>query len=195
MSDSYHIALPLRRLTDLVMTETSSDTVIYDRDVQSIHTLNAVTTAVWRTLDGEPTLGAVMASTGQDELVVRKALTQLADAGLLDGALPSGVRVGHSRRDLLKKAGLAAAIPVLISVSAPMAASAASCDTFCQPLTGQCLTGGGNCYVCVPISFTSGYCGFPIGARGGDVSPPDAGWVASEEQRLLDEWVLANPEG
>lgn len=189
---SFDVRLPARRVADLVTTEAGSDLIVYDQNSAAIHTLNDVTVTVWRALESSKSLSDVVTETGLTEDVVRAAATKLADAGLLESNVMSEARASRSRRDFMKKAGAVAALPVIVSVSAPMAASAASCDRPCQPATLACLTGGGSCYVCIPTGLFSGYCGFPIGARSATASTPDAGWVQAEEQRLLDEWKEAN---
>lgn len=186
------VRIPARRNLDLVTSEVGSDLVVYDQTTEAIHTLNDVTASVWRALETSKPLADVVVETGLTEDVVSAAASKLLDAGLLERDLPGKSASSSSRRSLIKKAGIGASIPVLVSVSAPMAASAASCDRPCQPATLACLTGGGSCFVCVPTGLFSGYCGFPIGARGASASTPDASWVQAEEQRLLDEWKAQN---
>jgi len=148
------VHLPARRVADLVTTETSSDLIIYDQKAAEIHTLNDVTATVWQALDGISTVQMVSLKTGYSAEVVQKAVTQLADAGLLEGDLATGIRSNQSRRTLLKKAGIAASIPVLISVTAPMAASAASCGVPCIFGLFECSVPGGHCFFCNPATNT-----------------------------------------
>lgn len=89
------------------------------------------------------------------EALVRLALEQLAGAGLLAAGAE---RVG-SRRDLLRRAGGAAALllPAVASVVAPTPASAASCITSCVSLTDPTEFEGLPCR-CDPAAPTCGIC-------------------------------------
>lgn len=124
---------PLARAIDLVVTESASEVLVYDTAVHHIHHLNHVTAVIWRLCDGRQSIGDLVrharpeVGADVDEAVVRRALTQLDDAKLLDEPLDPGLRLGGtSRRSLLKKAAIASAVPMIVSISAPTAAMATS---------------------------------------------------------------------
>ncbi|HSB60664.1 MAG TPA: PqqD family protein, partial [Vicinamibacteria bacterium] len=114
--------------------------------------LNRTVDAVWRRCDGRRTVAAIARSlrpalpVPPDADVVLLAVRQLRRAGLLAGtADEEDLPAGPSRRELLVRLGGAAAVwlPLVTSVVAPMAASAASAGA-CQagrPITqAECKT-------------------------------------------------------
>jgi len=144
------------------MTEAGGEVLVYDEQSHHIHRLNQVSAAVWRHCDGRRTVADLATETGMAAEMVQVALGKLADARLLDGDLPAGVRAaGQSRRSFLKKAAVAGgvALPVLVSISAPTAAQTTSqpptptpCGGVNQPccpvagsLVGSCNSFGLSC--------------------------------------------------
>lgn len=117
--------MPVQRVEGLVITETGDDVLIYDQNGYSLHTLNRQSYLVWQHCDGTATVDAVAALTGMSVDVVKRALTQLEDASLLEASLDATLRSNESRRSFMKKAGIVA-IPAIVSVSVPLAQAAAS---------------------------------------------------------------------
>jgi len=155
--------VPAARVEGLVVTEARDEVLVYDTERHHIHHLNAVTAAIWRSLDGARSTTDVAHRAGQvlgadlDEATVRMALTTLADAELLDGELAASDRVaGQSRRRFLKKAAIAgAAVPIIASVTAPAASAQNSCAGGSgRPAGCAC----GNSQQCASSSCVGGTC-------------------------------------
>ncbi len=115
--------VPTARYEGLIVTETQDDLLVYDQDRHHVHHLNPTAATIWRTCDGNRSINTIASVAGIDEDDVVVALGKLQDAGLLNDTLVPVERESRSRRSLLKKAGIAAAI---VSVSAPTAAFAVS---------------------------------------------------------------------
>lgn len=151
---------PLARTSDLTMSEVEDHLLVYDQIRNHIHDLNATSSVVWRLCDGRRTLAAIQRDASQKleqslELqMVRETLTMLEDKHLLEYPLDASVRVKltrrASRRQMLKiggkAAGAAIAFPVIVSVSAPRAASAQSTDPApVKGVTGDPCTEDNDC--------------------------------------------------
>lgn len=161
---------PRARVTDLVITESAGEVLVYDQVTHHIHHLNRMSVVVWRLCDGRRTaddlvrLARMKLGGDVDRLAVRLALTKLDEARLLDGPLDRELRLsGTSRRSLVKRAAVASAIPAIVSISAPSAAMASShcvnpgmspvgtgCNQDAQCCSGVC----GN----KPAPWLSGFC-------------------------------------
>jgi len=133
--------LPHARTKDLVIRELGDETLIYDLANDRAHCLNETAAFIWKSCDGKTTA----AKTARD---LEKALHVPADTGVVSLALEELRRINLlenykkpsdersvSRRDLmLKYAPAALALPVIMSISAPTPAQAASCVcTACCP--------------------------------------------------------------
>jgi len=151
--------LPLRREADLLVEELADETVVYDRARNKAHCLNRSAALVWRHCDGRTTVAEMAAilhaelDLPADAAVVRLALDRLAGCHLLqDTSRTDEVRA--SRRDLIRKFGVAAvALPVVMTILAPNAATAGSGTTsaLCQTCVGMglpCIDVRGT--TCVP---------------------------------------------
>ena len=124
---------PRARREGLVVKPIDNEVLVYDETAKRAHCLNRAAALVWGYCDGAtsiasmaPKLASDMGGAADDE-VVHFALRQLAERDLLEEApvLPSDVAV--SRRQLLARLGMAAAlVPVVTSLLAPSAASAQS---------------------------------------------------------------------
>ena len=123
--------LPKARTDNLVIRELDDETLVYDMVRDEAHCLNHTAALVWKQCDGKTTATQAARSLGRelsttvDADLVWLAVKQLRTFHLVDGArkiLPV------TRRDLvLKYAPVALALPVIISISTPPAAQAASC--------------------------------------------------------------------
>jgi hypothetical protein len=127
-----HRAVPAARTTDLVTTHSRDEVLVYDQAVHHIHHLNASAAKVWILCDGKRSIGAIAMETGLNPDAVKLALGTLEDAQLLDGPVPSELRSTQSRRTFMKKAAIAGAVPIIVSVTAPIAAAAASRGCTCN---------------------------------------------------------------
>jgi hypothetical protein len=118
----------------LLLQEVGDELIIYDRENHRAHHLNRAAAFVWRNWDGEATVGK-MAERLQAELqapveedVIRDILARLREAKLVPAAT-AAVQPGEvlSRRALLERTGMAAAlIPIITSIAVPTPAAASS---------------------------------------------------------------------
>ncbi len=134
---------PRARREGLVVRPLPDELVVYDLERHEAHCLNRTAALVFQGADGRATVDD-LADALRRELSVTDAkrlawlaLERLERAHLLDGAPPPPAGIaGHSRRDLLRRAGLAAALlPAVSSILAPTAAEAA----------GTCVQGDAGC--------------------------------------------------
>ena len=127
---------PQARRVGLVVRELPEEVLVYDLDTHKALCLNRTAALVWKFCDGrrgvEGILRALRAETGEPltEEVVWLALERLSrDRLLTERVRRPAALAGMSRRDVLKKVGLAAAVtlPVVTAIVAPTTAQAASC--------------------------------------------------------------------
>lgn len=154
MNDLAHVAGPLARMEDLVITESGQDLLVFDSLSNELHHLDALSATVWRQLDGISTeleiLGSTRESLGDHVTAdsIDLAIVALGKANLLSGQVPTVMSDGaSSRRRFLKKAGLAASVPVIASVTAPLATRASSLST-CDVAESCAVVGLGQIACC-----------------------------------------------
>jgi hypothetical protein len=149
---------PLARSDDLIVEELGDEVLVYDTNSDTAHCLSPDAARVWRHCDGETSIEGLTAQVGLTAERVEDALAELDRCALL-AVLP--VAAGHTRRDLglktVKVAAAAAAAPLIISVSAPtpaMAATRAFCAQFSSGNCGMETSGGCSgsigCCCCTP---------------------------------------------
>ncbi len=137
--------VPAARSLDLVITTTESDVLVYDLSAHQLHNLNQAMMTVWMACDGVRTIDEIVAETSLDRDVVLKAVTQLAESGLLIAPLPTTASApAGSRRRLMKRAAVAS-IPAMVSVTSATASSATSPSSVCFACTdpNQCTNKNG----------------------------------------------------
>jgi hypothetical protein len=128
---------PRARTSDLVVKGVREEVLVYDLARHRAHSLNRVAAAVWRACDGTRNVAALGVAaareSGQEVPVeaVRYALQSLGRAQLLEGPVEEG---GVTRRQVMARLGTAAAaaLPLVMTITAPTAAQA-------QSLAGGCL--------------------------------------------------------
>ena len=166
--------MPRARKQDLVVEELPDETLVYDLKRHKAHCLNRSATVVWRHCDGRTTLSEMATileeelELPQDEGIVRLALDRLRKAKLLEGGtnIPQEP-AGPSRRELIRKlavlGGLAIALPVVTSLTSPVAALQASCvrpndcRNNCAPVGLQCCNRAAG-IVCTQLTPTKCRC-------------------------------------
>jgi hypothetical protein len=124
---------PTARKNGLVVQEMPDEVLVYDLDSNKAHCLNQTAASVWKSCDGKTSvadIAEVLASnTGSriSEDLVWLAIDQLSENNLLEQQIRADF-AGRSRREVIKKIGLASviAIPVIASLVAPQSALAAS---------------------------------------------------------------------
>lgn len=157
---------PAKRTEGLVVTEFMGELLVYDLERHRAHYLNPPAAVVFKHCDGkrgveelarllESELGAPA-----DPDCVWLALHRLGRARLLRHSVRRPAAAGQlSRRELVRRVGVAALLPVITSILAPTPAqAAATCVASCasQPFGTPCSAtapnncfctcdGGGNC--------------------------------------------------
>ena len=152
--------VPEARKEGLVVQHLSDEVLVYDQQRHKAHCLNETAALIWMRCDGKTTVSSMaqdlskQTGTRVGEEVVWLALDQLGKSSLLQAtAMRSKAAGGMSRREMMKRAGLAAAVavPVVTSIVAPKAVQAATCLPSGSPCTSsaQCcspsLCSGGLC--------------------------------------------------
>jgi hypothetical protein len=138
---------PLARSEDLIVEELGDELLVYDLTTDQAHALGATAARVWRACDGKTEAVALRVELGLDAETVTRALDELRANGLLDDG--AGGAPGITRRDLSVKAtkvgGAVAAAPLIVSLAAPLPATAQTVTPeFCAQgtVTQGC---GNNC--------------------------------------------------
>src|SRR5512132_3032263 len=148
---------PLKRSQDLIVEELDDEVLVYDSNADRAHCLSPDAARVWRRCDGRTPIDGLAAQIGLSAERVQTAVDELERCELLEE--PSTLS-GHTRRELtvkLAKVGAAAAaVPLIVSVSAPTPAQAATlafCATFSSGNcggTGNGCSGTVGCCCCTP---------------------------------------------
>ena len=121
---------PIARKNGLVVQEVPDEVLVYDLDSNKAHCLNQSAAIIWRSCDGNNSVSEiaklveVQAGGKVTEDFVWLAIDQLSENNLLEKGIASNF-VGQSRREVIKKIGLASmvAIPVIASLVAPPSCS------------------------------------------------------------------------
>jgi hypothetical protein len=126
---------PIARKSGLVVQEVPDEVLVYDLETNKAHCLNRSAAMVWRSCDGKNTVSEIaqlveaQAGGTVTEDFVWLAIDQLSENKLLESEVEISF-AGRSRREAIKKIGLASmiAVPVIASLVAPQSAlAAASC--------------------------------------------------------------------
>lgn len=152
--------LPAARSAGLIVTASEDELVIYDVAAKHIHHLNAVSAAVWQLCDGRRTVAEVAAAATEtlgarvDADTVAIAAAKLDDAKLLAEAIaiPRMSRRIFGRRMAMLGA---AAVPAVVSITAPLASASAS-DCFGTPV--DCPGNGRAVNFCCMVDYGIGAC-------------------------------------
>ena len=154
---------PIARKSGLVVQEVPDEVLVYDLESNKAHCLNQSAAMIWKSCDGNTSVSEIaklvesQAGGKVTEDFVWLAINQLSENNLLENQISSGFE-GTSRREVIKKIGLASviAIPVIASLVAPQSAmAAASCacvnPAACAPQAGcpSTTTCNGNA-LCAP---------------------------------------------
>jgi hypothetical protein len=151
---------PRARTSGLVVKTLAEEVLVYDLTRHRAHSLNRAAAAVWRRLDGRTSIGDLAQHLRQDlggpadESAVWLALKELDRAHLLETPLRVPAAQGLSRRQWLRRVGVAAGasavlVPTVSTIVAPHAyaqASPSGCfsrNPGCE--MGVCPGGSGNC--------------------------------------------------
>lgn len=129
------IMKPKSRQENIVVQDLQGETLIYDLTTDKAFCLNETSAFVWQNCDGEKSVKQIAENLARknrqpvNEDIVWLAIAQLDKDNLLTdaGSLPDAF-AGTSRREMIKKVGLATmiALPLVAGMVAPTAAHAAS---------------------------------------------------------------------
>ena len=146
--------LPQARKSEVVTREVAGELLVYDRSSDKAHCLNRAATLVWLHCDGHTTVAEMTQLLARElktpvaDEVVWFALEELKKSSLLQRPWARPLHVNQmSRRALVKRLGIAAAVavPLITSIVAPTAAAAASCLPVTAPCTVDSECCSNNC--------------------------------------------------
>lgn len=155
--------LPTARTTEIIEQDLDNELLIYDLRIDKAYTLNETSTKVYLACDGRQTFEDLKRQHKYTDDLIHLALQELNANKLLENYAAANHFAGLSRREVIRKVGLATIIslPVIASITAPKAIHAASnqqandfceevecpyaqdaChfDGVCDPNTGDCLS-------------------------------------------------------
>lgn len=155
--------VPVARKEGLVIQETTEEVLVYDLNSNRAHCLNQTAAFVWKSCNGNNSIPEITrlfeketGATVQEDLIWL-AIDQLNEKNLLEAEIVSEF-AGRSRREVIKKIGLATvvALPIVASLTAPTSALASTSCACVNP--GACITqttcpNTGNCNIngiCAP---------------------------------------------
>src|SRR5215471_10522797 len=109
-------SVPLARKKGLLIQELTDETLIYDQVHQKAYCLNDTAARIWCRCDGKASVSRLAEdlekelSTPVDEAVIWIAIEQFSKARLLEAPIANSGTSRVSRRDLLRRAGVVAAV-------------------------------------------------------------------------------------
>ncbi len=127
--------IPVARKQDIIVQELKGEVLVYDLKIDKAFCLNETSALVWQLCDGESSVAEISRTVGKklnspaNEDLVWLALDQLKKENLLANSEEVVANFdGMSRREVIKKVGLATmiALPIISSLVAPTAAQAQS---------------------------------------------------------------------
>jgi hypothetical protein len=146
--------LPRALTEDFVIRDLDDETLVYDTERDQAHCLNRTAALVWKQCDGSTTAREALRilncafSVPVDEDVIWLAVKQLERFHLVES---NGESPSVSRRTLvLKYAPAALVLPVIMSITAPTPAAAATCGGQGAPCdtSADCCPGCGCDGIC-----------------------------------------------
>lgn len=144
---------PKSRKENLVIQELEGEILIYDLEKNKALCLNETSALVWQTCDGSRTIAGISDAIGKqlnsqiNEDLIWLALDQLSKENLIENKDEIKSKfAGMSRREAVRKVGLASliALPVIASITAPVAAQTGTCVNQ-PPGTPGCQPNGMTC--------------------------------------------------
>lgn len=122
---------PTARKTGLVVQEVPDEVLLYDLESNKAHCLNHTAALVWKSCDGTKSVSEILKNVESQiggkasEDLIWLAIDQLSENNLLETRFESRF-AGQSRREVIKKIGMAAVIglPIVASLVAPKSALA-----------------------------------------------------------------------
>lgn len=141
---------PVARQEGLVIQEMPDEILVFDLETNKAHCLNQTAAFVWKSCDGVNSVSEIARLFGDEsgkpvqEDLVWLAIDQLNENNLLAEQVKADFK-NQTRREVIKKIGLAAviALPIVSSLVAPTAALAVTCSSSTN--TTPCGTAGICC--------------------------------------------------
>ena len=140
---------PRARKDGLLIERLPDEVLVYDLDRKKAHCLNGSAALIWNHCDGKTSvegISRIVQQQAQEKVtddVVWLGLDQLYEARLIEArVIRPDVKGRLSRRELVKRIGLAVSVPLVASILAPTASAAGSCVGRPCPLGTEC---GLNC--------------------------------------------------
>lgn len=134
--------IPVARKEGLVIQEMPDELLVYDLESNKAHCLNETASTVWKACNGENSVTEIAnLFEGKNEDLIWLAIDQLQENNLLEKEYQLDMQ-GKSRRELIKKVGLASvlALPVVASLTAPSSVLAAASCACVNPVDCAALT-------------------------------------------------------
>jgi hypothetical protein len=187
---------PQSRKENLVVQEFENEILIYDLNINKVYCLNETSSLVWQLCDGTNSVSEISRSLSQklkpdvSEDLVWLAIEQFKRDRLLDENNPVEIDFGGlSRREVIKKIGLASmvALPVISSVVAPSAASGQSLFPFLAACTTDSQCASGNCSDVNPV-FPQLCCVTGVSIA----RPPGTAHTCTHDQGVCNVFALSN---
>jgi hypothetical protein len=186
---------PRARTSGLVVKTLPEEVLVYDLTRHRAHSLNRAAAAVWRRLDGRTSIGDLARHLREDlggaadESAVWLALKELDRAHLLETPLCVPAAHGLSRRQWLRRVGVAAGtsavlVPTVSTIIAPHAYAQASGCANPGCVSGSCSGGSGNCFCLFTTEGTACVedCTVPLDFCTSTADCP-SGWVCADVAR------------
>lgn len=153
---------PTARRENLVIQEVPEEILVFDLDTNKAHCLNQTAAMVWKSCDGSRSvseIAAIIAEQSGNQVnddLVWLAIDQLNENKLLVDTAEK-VFTGNSRREAIKKIGMASmiALPIVASLAAPrsaMASVSCQCANTMPPDPSTCPAG------CPRNGCSAGFC-------------------------------------
>jgi hypothetical protein len=148
MKNTQDTSKPAAKIEGLITQELADELLVYDERKHKAHCLNQTAWKIWQECNGENSIAEISKRTSEklnatvDEELVMVALAELGKNGLLKEPVTFEAM---SRRAMMRRLGIGAAIaiPMVTSIVAPKAISAATCTASGGPCTtsAQCCSG------------------------------------------------------
>ena len=146
MTDGSKEQRPRARKVGLLIEQLPDEVLVYDLDRKKAHCLNGSAALIWNHCDGKTSvegISRILQQQTQEKItddVVWLGLDQLYEARLMETrVVRPGIKGRLSRRELVKRIGIAVSIPLVASILAPAASAGLSC------VGRPCAAGCGSC--------------------------------------------------
>lgn len=146
--------LPRARNENILVQEIGDEVMIYDSAADKAYCLNKTSAVIFNNCDGETTFDELQRRFNYTEDLIYLALDELKRSNLLNDKEYVSMLNGLSRREAVKKVGLATmlALPVITALTAPTAVNAASssCPAGSDPADAFGVNGRNDTCLCPP---------------------------------------------